>query len=107
MATERVRVVVYMEPDTAHLVTETAEALGKSRSALVGQLVADAAPVLEVMRDAGLSLRVAPERQREVLASVAAAMRPMTDEMRRGLAEIERHGAEGRPPASNTGVRNA
>lgn len=88
MATDRVRVVIYMEPVTAELVTETAEALGKSRSALIAQLVEDASPVLEVMRDAGLTLRTAPDRQRETLAAVASRFRPLVDSIRADLANV-------------------
>lgn len=90
MTTERVRVSGYVSPDLAALIDETAAALGESRSAVVAEVLGNAAPVLEVMRDLGEQLRAAPERHREVLADFAASMRPVAEQVQLALDGLDR-----------------
>nr|CRY96434.1 hypothetical protein [uncultured prokaryote] len=104
MATNRVRVVTYLDPELAALLEETAKALGQSRSAMAAETLLAAVPVLEVLRDLGVTLQAAPDRHREALAALAVAIRPLADEAQAGLEVFEKLVTE--PPPSNTGVRN-
>jgi hypothetical protein len=103
MATDKVRVSGYVDTALAGLIDDTAAALGQTRSSLVAEVLQNAGPVMEVLRDLGLALQEAPERHRLALEQFAAAMRPMTEEARIGLEGLERLATD--PPPSNRGVR--
>jgi hypothetical protein len=90
MATDKVRVQAYLDPELAALVAETAKALGQSSSSLVAEMVENSRPVLEVLRDFATSLSTAPERHREALAVFAAAMRPLVVESNKALGDLQR-----------------
>lgn len=90
MATDKVRVQAYLDPELAALVAETAKALDQSTSALVAEMIENARPVLEVLRDFAATLSAAPERHREALAAFAAAMRPLVEESNEGLGWLNR-----------------
>lgn len=103
MATDRVRLVTYVDADLAAIVDETAAALGQSRSSMLAEVVQNAGPVLAVIRDMARDLAEAPERHREYLERFAASLRPMADEASQGLAGLEALAST--PAPSNTGVR--
>lgn len=90
MATDKVRVQTYLDPDLAALVAETAKALGQSSSSLVAEMVENSRPVLEVLRDFAASLASAPDRHKQALAAFAEAMRPLVAESNRALGDLQR-----------------
>lgn len=103
MATDKVRVSGYVEPDLAALIAATADAVGVSRSSLVGDLLSASAPVLEVLGDVGRTLREAPGKHREALADLAAVIRPLVAAAEARADDLA--AIAGGPPPSNTGVR--
>jgi len=103
MATDKARVCGYVDPALAELIDETASALGQSRSALISEMLSNAGPVLVVLRDMALALAEAPERHRQVLASLAEAFGPMVDDAHSSLEGLSALG-DVRPPTSNRGV---
>lgn len=103
MATDKVRVTAYVDEEAATVLRESAAALGQTQSALLGEVLGNAVPVLRILRDMAISLQEAPNRHREVLAQLAVDMEPLVEASREGLDSLARL-AEG-PPPSNTGVR--
>lgn len=97
MATDLVRVSAYVRPELAALIDEVAHALGQSRSSTVAEALDAAQPVLEVLRDLARQLQAAPEKHREALESLAAGLRPMTDQASDLVASLERLAADPRP----------
>lgn len=104
MTTTRVRLVTYVDPATADLVRETADALDQTTSSLVADMVSYGIPMLEVLRDMAISIKTAPDQARARVLAMAEALRPMADEALKGLSDLERMSVE-EPPTSNTGVR--
>lgn len=98
MATNRVRIVTYVEPELAGLLADTASALGTTRSNMLADLLASAAPVLDVLRQAATTIESAPEKQREAFAALADAIRPAVA----GAGDLADRLD---PPPSNRGVR--
>jgi ABC-type transporter Mla subunit MlaD len=103
MATDKVRVSGYVSSDLAGLIDETAQALGQSRSSLVEEVLTNASPVLEALRDMATALAAAPEQHRQALASYAAALAPLVAEVESGFGGLESGVLD--PPPTNRGVR--
>lgn len=99
MATQKVRLTAYVDPATAELVKETAEALDQTTSSLVGDMVSYGVPMLEVLRDMALGIKAAPDKARASMDALASVLRPMADEV---LREIDALDPES-PPLSNRG----
>jgi len=107
MATNRVRVSAYVPEDVAAVLDQAADALEQTRSSLLAEVLTNAVPVLEVLRDLATDLRMAPGLHREKLAEFAAALRPIMDSNRdefdRNLSVVG--SPPGDPRLSNRGVR--
>lgn len=101
MATDKARVVVYLDRAEAEELSTIAAQLDQSRSALIAEAVSNAMPVLRILGDMGAALKRGPERHREILAELGQALGPVVEVAK---AEVESMGGAW-PPASNRGVR--
>lgn len=104
MATNRHRVTAYVDEETALVLGQTADALDQTRSSLAAEVLSNAVPVLEVLRDLALDLKSAPDKHREFLADFADSLRPLQSDFDRRLAVVSSRGED--PRRTNRGVRN-
>jgi predicted DNA-binding protein len=108
MPSDLPKVTAYVSADTRDRLDRASRALGQSRSALVGELLEAAMPMLDVLADAAITVRLRGEVQREAFAKAADEMRPLThqgqDLMQQMIELVTAASGEG-PPPSNTGVR--
>lgn len=112
MPSDLPKVTAYVKPETRAALDAASEALGESRSKLVGELLDAAVPVLRAVTDAAKVVANVGDMQREALAKLAGELAeeaaPLEGQMNELLARFVEasgtgEGADPRP--SNTGVR--
>lgn len=88
------RLVTYVDPATADIYRETADAMGQTVSAWLADVLAYSLPVVEVLRDTAIAMRDYPDRVAEHMEAYAAQLRPMAADVLRDIDS---------PPPSNRG----
>lgn len=107
MPSDRPKVTAYITDEASAALSAAADALGQSRSRLVSDLIDSAIPVLQVITDAALVVKSAPERQREAMDDLAQQIAPLSKQSEGLLGELLAivGTRPAGPPPSNTGVR--